>query len=116
MAKRKGVYARDIDRLNLIFAAVAIGCMLSVFWMIWDDYAREWKRYQRQFQVIEQEVTQQEIDSEHSKLPLPRASTGSAFQALKLLKGGNQRLANAIMHLEGGPLPLLLMSPDCCCR
>ena len=68
MAKRKGVYARDIDRLNLIFAAVAIGCMLSVFWMIWDDYAREWKRYQRQFQVIEQEVTQQEIDSEQASI------------------------------------------------
>ena len=68
MAKRKGVYARDIDRLNLIFAAVGIGCMLSVFWMIWDDYAREWKRYQRQFQVIEQEVTQQEIDSEQANI------------------------------------------------
>ena len=24
MAKRKGVYARDIDKLNIIFAAVAI--------------------------------------------------------------------------------------------
>jgi len=61
MAKRKGVYARDIDKLNMIFAVLAIGLLASVGWMIWDDYAREWKRYQRQFQVIEQEVTQQEL-------------------------------------------------------
>jgi len=29
--------------------------------MIWDDYAREWKNYQRRFQVIEQEVTQRQL-------------------------------------------------------
>ncbi len=62
MAKRKGVYARDIDKLNIIFAVVAVSCLLSVVWMIWDDYAREWKRYQRRFQVIEQEVTQRQLD------------------------------------------------------
>ena len=61
MAKRKGVYARDIDKLNIIFAAVAIASFLSVVWMIWDDYSREWKLYQRQFQVVEQEVTQQQL-------------------------------------------------------
>ncbi len=44
MAKRKGVYARDIDKLNIIFAAVAIASFLSVVWMIWADYSREWKR------------------------------------------------------------------------
>ena len=59
--KRKGVFARDIDKLNMWFAIVAIGAMLSVFWMIWDDYARPWKSYQRQFQVIQNEVTQQQL-------------------------------------------------------
>lgn len=62
MAKRKGVYARDIDKLNVIFAVVAIASLLSVVWMIWDDYAREWKHYQRRFQVIEQEITQRQLD------------------------------------------------------
>ncbi len=66
MAKRKGLYARDIDKLNSLFAAVAIASLLSVLWMIWDDYAREWKRYQRQFQVIEQEVTQQQLANEQA--------------------------------------------------
>ena len=68
MAKRKGVYARDIDKLNIIFAAVTIASLLSVVWMIWDDYAREWKRYQRQFQVIEQEVTQQQLANEQASI------------------------------------------------
>ena len=68
MAKRKGVYARDIDKLNIIFAVVAIASFLSVVWMIWDDYSREWKRYQRQFQVVEQEVTQQQLADEQASI------------------------------------------------
>ena len=55
--KRKGVYARDIDRLNVIFAIVAVFSLLSVLWMIYDDNARPWKSYQRQFRVIQKEVT-----------------------------------------------------------
>lgn len=66
--KRKGVFARDIDKLNMWFAIIAIGAMLSVFWMIWDDYARPWKAYQRQFQVIQNEVTQQQLASEQSRV------------------------------------------------
>lgn len=68
MAKRKGVYARDIDKLNIVFAVVAIGCLLSVVWMIWDDYAREWKDYQRQFQVIDQQVTEQQLQETQAGL------------------------------------------------
>ena len=68
MAKRKGVYARDIDKLNIIFAVVAIASFLSVVWMIWDDYSREWKLYQRQFQVVEQEVTQQQLANEQASI------------------------------------------------
>ena len=64
--KRKGVYARDVDRLNLWFAVVAIASLLSVLWMVWDDYARPWKSYQRQFRVIEAEVTQQQLADEQA--------------------------------------------------
>jgi len=59
--KRKGVYYYDIDKLNFIFAILAIATLIGVAWMIWDDYAREWKSYQRQFRVIEAEVTQQQL-------------------------------------------------------
>jgi len=87
MAKRKGVYARDVDKLNLIFAAVAVGCLLSVIWMVWDDYAREWKRYQRQFQEIEREVTEQQLADLQAQLDQQRlaeltASRDAAEEAL----------------------------------
>lgn len=64
--KRKGVYARDIDRLNRWFAVVAIITLASVMWMIWDDYAAPWKSYQRQFRVIQNEVTEQQLLDEEA--------------------------------------------------
>jgi cytochrome c2 len=59
--KRKGVYYYDIDKLNFFFAILAIATLIGVAWMVWDDYAREWKSFQRQFRVIETEVTQQQL-------------------------------------------------------
>lgn len=59
--KRKGVYARDVDQLNMLFGLVAIACLLSVFWMIWDDYAKSWKQYQREFRTIQSEVTEEQL-------------------------------------------------------
>ena len=64
--KRKGIFARDIDKLNMWFAIIAIASMASVMWMIGDDYARPWKVYQRQFQVVQSEVTQQQLAQEQS--------------------------------------------------
>ena len=66
--KRKGVFARDIDKLNKWFAIIAVASFVSVLWMIWDDYARPWKSYQRQFQVVQSEVTQQQLAQEQSSV------------------------------------------------
>ncbi len=66
--KRKGIYARDIDRLNMWFALVALASMLTVVWMIWDDYAAPWKPYQRQFRQIEREVTEQQLADEQGAI------------------------------------------------
>ncbi|NKB90178.1 MAG: c-type cytochrome [Acidobacteria bacterium] len=66
--KRKGVFAHDIDRLNMWFAIIAIAAFTSVLWMIWDDYARPWKAYQRQFQVVQNEVTQQQLADEQARV------------------------------------------------
>jgi len=66
--KRKGVFARDIDKLNMWFAIIAVASFASVMWMIWDDYARPWKAYQRQFQVVQSEVTQQQLAQEQASV------------------------------------------------
>jgi len=50
----------------VIFAIVAVFSLLSVLWMIYDDNARPWKSYQRQFRVIQKEVTEQQLADEES--------------------------------------------------
>ena len=50
MAEKKGVgHAYNVDFLNVVFAASSIFLFLSVVWMVWDDYDREWKNTQRRF-------------------------------------------------------------------
>ena len=55
--KRTIGHAYNIDLLNVVFAASSIFLFISVLWMVWDDYDREWKNYQRRFVQLETEVT-----------------------------------------------------------
>ena len=59
MADKKSLgHAYNIDFLNVVFAASSLFLLFSTVWMVWDDYAREWKEYQRRFVQLETEVTQ----------------------------------------------------------
>src|SRR5262245_7423401 len=63
MAEKKGVgHAYNVDFLNVVFAASSIFLFLSVVWMVWDDFAREWKSTQRRFTQLEIQVTQAQRD------------------------------------------------------
>ena len=58
MAEKKGVgHAYNVDFLNVVFAASSVFLLLSVVWMVWDDFDRDWKNTQRQFVQLETEVT-----------------------------------------------------------
>jgi mono/diheme cytochrome c family protein len=62
MAEKKGVgHAYNIDFLNVVFAASSIFLFLSIIWMVWDDYDREWKNVQRHFVQLDYQVTQQQL-------------------------------------------------------
>ena len=62
MAEKKGVgHAYNVDFLNVVFAASSIFLFLSVVWMVWDDYDREWKNTQRRFVQLEYQVTQAQL-------------------------------------------------------
>jgi mono/diheme cytochrome c family protein len=62
MAEKKGVgHAYNVDFLNVVFAASSLFLFLSVIWMVWDDYDREWKNTQRQFTQLEYQVTQAQL-------------------------------------------------------
>ena len=62
MAEKKSVgHAYNIDFLNVVFAACSVFLLLSVIWMVWDDYDREWKNTQRRFNQLELQVTQAQL-------------------------------------------------------
>src|ERR1700710_790818 len=59
MADKKSVgHAYNVDFLNVVFAASSLFLFLSVIWMVWDDFDRDWKKTQRQFAQLETQVTQ----------------------------------------------------------
>src|SRR5213593_1231801 len=54
MADKKSVgHAYNVDFLNVVFAASSLFLFLSVVWMVWDDYDRDWKNTQRRFEQLE---------------------------------------------------------------
>src|SRR5258708_4904050 len=62
MAEKKGVgHAYNVDFLNVVFAASSLFLFLSVVWMVWDDYDRDWKKTQRNFSSLEVQVTQAQL-------------------------------------------------------
>ena len=62
MAEKKGVgHAYNVDFLNVVFAASSIFLFLSVIWMVWDDFDRDWKNTQRRFADLTYQVTQQQL-------------------------------------------------------
>src|ERR1700681_604362 len=64
MAEKKGVgHAYTVHFLNLVFAASSLFLFLSVVWMVWDDYDRDWKNTQRRFSQLEYQVTQQQLQA-----------------------------------------------------
>jgi len=59
MADKKSVgHAYNVDFLNVVFAASSLFLFLSVVWMVWDDFDRDWKKTQREFSRLETQVTQ----------------------------------------------------------
>ena len=62
MAEKKGVgHAYNVDFLNVVFAASSLFLFLSVIWMVWDDFDRDWKNTQRRFAQLENQVTQAQL-------------------------------------------------------
>src|ERR671912_585070 len=92
MAEKKGVgHAYNVDFLNVVFAASSIFLFLSVIWMVWDDYDREWKNTQRQFAELEYQVTQASLeqasrDVDGTKMASLQASLAAAQKNVE----GNQ--------------------------
>src|SRR3954469_791199 len=89
MAEKKGVgHAYNVDFLNAGFAPSSLFLFLSVIWMVWDDFDRDWKNTQRRFAQLEYQVTQaqrqqavQAVDK--NKIAQLEAQKTSAAQQIK---------------------------------
>src|SRR5436190_2142023 len=69
MADKKAVgHAYNVDFLNVVFAASSIFLSLSVIWMVWDDFDRDWKNTQRRLAQLEYQVKQALAEDEAKKL------------------------------------------------
>ena len=78
----------SVPRLNLIFAISAVILLISIVWMVMDDYTREWKQVQRDFNRAEVERTQAEIQSaagevDSTRLTQLRSQVAAASEALR---------------------------------
>jgi len=89
MAEKKGVgHAYNVDFLNVVFAASSVFLFLSVIWMVWDDFDRDWKNTQRRFAQLEYQVTQAQRQQavgavDKNKIAQLEAQKTSAAQQIK---------------------------------
>ena len=61
-------HAYDINGLNVVFAFVSIGLFVTTVWMIWHDYSREWKGYQREFMTLERQTAERQLEEAQASL------------------------------------------------
>src|SRR6185503_1425778 len=93
MAEKKGVgHAYNVDFLNVVFAASSLFLFLSVVWMVWDDYNREWKKTQRHFSDLEVQVTQAQLQQatravDQNKLKQLQAQEAAAQKNVEANRG-----------------------------
>src|SRR5437867_4493321 len=86
MAEKKGVgHGYNVDFLNVVFAASSVFLFLSVVWMVWDDYDREWKNTQRRFAQLEYQVTQAQLQQ------ATRAEDKSKLQQLQAQRQAGEK-------------------------
>lgn len=56
-------------KMNVVFALSSIGMLLVFTLMIWDDYDRDWKKYQKTFNRLEVKVTREQADQAKAQVP-----------------------------------------------
>jgi cbb3-type cytochrome oxidase cytochrome c subunit len=61
-------YLRKLDGLNLLFAVSSVALLLVMGWMVYDDYSRGWKGYQKRFLNLDAEKTRAEIKAAQEAL------------------------------------------------
>jgi cytochrome c2 len=83
--------ARRTETLNVVFALSSIALLLIFSLMIWVDYDREWKSYQKSFNTLELKLTEEQRKQAITKVGTEREK---ALEA-EIRKGEQEVQANA---------------------
>ena len=108
MADKKSVgHAYNIDFLNVVFAASSILLFVSVIWMVWDDFDREWKNTQRRFAALEYQVTRASLQQaarsvDRGKLGELQGSRAAAQKAVAANQAKVGELTKKLQDIEIG--------------
>ena len=82
MANKKSVgHAYNVDFLNVVFAASSLFLFFTTIWMVFDDFDREWKGYQRQFVLLEGYVTSLSLQAAQAGIDQERLQQLNAERA-----------------------------------
>ena len=82
MADKKSVgHAYNIDFLNVVFAASSLFLFYTTIWMVFDDFDREWKGYQRNFVLLEGYVTSLNLQAAQAGIDQERLQQLNAERA-----------------------------------
>jgi mono/diheme cytochrome c family protein len=54
-------FVYNVDKMNVVFALSSVALAVSVVWMIWADYDREWKYFQREAMSLDRHKTEVEL-------------------------------------------------------
>ena len=94
------------NTLNLVFALTSIGLLLAFSWMVWADYAREWKKYQVRFAHMEQDQARKQVQAARSqvdagKLQQIDAQIAQGAQESAQRRGQIKKLESELHDLDG---------------
>ena len=115
MADKKVVgHAYNVDFLNVVFAASSVFLFVTVVWMVWDDYDREWKNYQRLFVQLETEVTRAGLDRAQQTVDRQQLEqlTAQRVEAENELAANQQKVDELGSQLDDLEVRLFLVSQN----
>ena len=58
----------DFGRLNMVFAFSALALLAITVWMVVEDYAKPWKRYQAEFRDLERQELERQAEAERQRI------------------------------------------------
>jgi cbb3-type cytochrome oxidase cytochrome c subunit len=69
-AEKRGFvdFVYNVDKLNIVFALSSVALAISVVWMIWADFDREWKHFQREAIRLDRFKTEVELEAASAKV------------------------------------------------